>query len=226
MIPQQLATCPHCGKQQKEPEGSISTYCRSCGQHFSVSGTPKKKLVRLPKSTRTITCFQCGTEARVVPSALSTQCQYCSTYLNLRDYRIAGASNEKIDTYGEAEFQTGCFYRNAEVKADRIRVRGKVESRLVANQGIEVEDGGDSKGRARAPEIRIGRKGKLKSNSLETERLVVEGFLEADEIRVTQWIKVENGGVLRARKIFANEVEVDPNGIFQGELITPLPASE
>jgi len=37
-IAKQAVTCPHCGGMQQESAGVISTFCRSCGQHFTIGG--------------------------------------------------------------------------------------------------------------------------------------------------------------------------------------------
>src|SRR5690606_5658370 len=29
-------TCPYCGQQQQEPTLAVSSFCRSCGEHFRV----------------------------------------------------------------------------------------------------------------------------------------------------------------------------------------------
>lgn len=34
--PKKAVTCPQCGAVQQEPPGIISTFCRSCGQHFEL----------------------------------------------------------------------------------------------------------------------------------------------------------------------------------------------
>lgn len=36
-IAKKAVTCPRCGSSQQEPPGVISTYCRSCGQHFEAA---------------------------------------------------------------------------------------------------------------------------------------------------------------------------------------------
>ncbi|MBU3666020.1 MAG: polymer-forming cytoskeletal protein [Chthoniobacterales bacterium] len=39
-IAKQAVTCPECGATQQESPGVISTFCRSCGQHFELAGKP------------------------------------------------------------------------------------------------------------------------------------------------------------------------------------------
>ncbi len=40
-LAKQAVTCPKCGASQQESSGVISTFCRSCSQHFEVSARPE-----------------------------------------------------------------------------------------------------------------------------------------------------------------------------------------
>jgi hypothetical protein len=66
--------CPHCGFVQEESEHLISTFCRSCGQHYvvapnSASRKASNHFPRVPNAmwlhassapVRTIHCYRCG----------------------------------------------------------------------------------------------------------------------------------------------------------------------
>lgn len=48
-IAKKAVTCPQCGATQQESPGVISTFCRSCGQHFELGGRkPKTKAAARP----------------------------------------------------------------------------------------------------------------------------------------------------------------------------------
>src|SRR5690349_12128852 len=98
------ATCPHCQHRQREAEGAISTYCRSCGHYFLIEGKPTRQVVRLPKQTRLVRCFKCKRDNRIAQSALSSQCPHCSTYIDLRDHDVRGSGTESLQTHGALHF--------------------------------------------------------------------------------------------------------------------------
>lgn len=49
-IAKQAVTCPECGATQQESQGVISTFCRSCGQHFEIGNKASAPAVAPGKS--------------------------------------------------------------------------------------------------------------------------------------------------------------------------------
>src|SRR3954465_2230978 len=94
--------CPHCGHTQQEPVGLISTYCRGCGDHYTVAPKaapappPKQKLKELGREKlhlhepRHIACHECGHEHDVQPHLQNTACPACGSAIQLQDIEITG----------------------------------------------------------------------------------------------------------------------------------------
>ena len=81
------ADCPHCGFSQLESAYAKSTFCRKCGQHYSIEKLLAREAVSLKtpgfsdkltklivgEPIRDVTCFSCGHRQTVSASAQSTR---------------------------------------------------------------------------------------------------------------------------------------------------------
>ena len=102
-------TCPSCANLQQEPVSAKSTYCRKCGGYIQLDKTAKssahhephehtvsglQKLQDLLGVQRTIVarCFDCPGFREVPKTATSTLCPKCGAYIDLQDYKVAGAT--------------------------------------------------------------------------------------------------------------------------------------
>jgi predicted RNA-binding Zn-ribbon protein involved in translation (DUF1610 family) len=109
------ADCPHCGFSQLESAHAKSTFCRKCGEHFSIEKLLLKettslkgpslfeKLSKLVKGekVRQVACFSCGAKQQTSSEAQSTSCPACGSYIDLRDFKIAGSFGRSIQTQGD-----------------------------------------------------------------------------------------------------------------------------
>jgi cytoskeletal protein CcmA (bactofilin family)/DNA-directed RNA polymerase subunit RPC12/RpoP len=218
--------CPHCGHEQDEAPGVISTNCRNCGKYFPVQLARKKQAVRMPKTSRSIICFQCGSEHKVIPDALSTQCPECSTYLNLKNYDLSGACKEIIHTYGTVRFQPGCHYRGPEVRAKSVEISGRVEAHISAETHIILKKEVRVGGRLSAPDLQVETRTQANVGRLRIGTLQVSGILESEEVHAARSIFIKPGGVLIAKKILAPELHVEEGGGCHGAFVTTLPPAE
>lgn len=195
--------CPHCQSTQSEPEGAISTNCRSCGRYFKLGSAKGPRATRAPKANREVFCVKCGAPNLVASAALSTQCIRCSHYLELGDKVVKGVHTSKLYAYDDVLFAEGCFFKGMEATGRRLEVRGKVFSRLRATAEIIAVSGAQISGELHALVVRIERGAKVTVQTLECARLLVSG-------------EVEISGTLTASEIILSD-----GATFSGKLQIP-----
>jgi cytoskeletal protein CcmA (bactofilin family)/DNA-directed RNA polymerase subunit RPC12/RpoP len=216
----QQVTCPHCGYQQFEPVGGVSTTCRHCGKYFSLEVVvPKKRKEALVRQEREIQCDLCGHHQYTPLGTLSTFCEKCGAYMNVRNYDISGISREKVETYGDAIFNTGCNYRGTHVIAYRVTVRGYVYAWITAKKELLIEEGGKVRGSLTTLFLRVLKGGLARSSRIEAKILEVEGEIEVDEC-IAQEVRVGKHGHLKARHLIAETLQVVSGGTLTGEFST------
>jgi cytoskeletal protein CcmA (bactofilin family) len=199
----QDVTCPHCQSTQSEPEGAISTNCRSCGKYFKLGSAREQRTVRVPKANREVFCVKCGAPNLVASAALSTQCIKCGHYLELGDKVVKGVQTGKLYAYDDVIFAEGCSFKGMEATGRRLEVRGKVFSKLRATEEIIATAGAQISGELYALVVRIERGAKVKVQTLECARLLVSG-------------EVEISGMLTA-----SEIVLSDGATFVGKLLIP-----
>lgn len=189
----QEVTCPHCHAVQGEPEGLISTNCRSCGRYFKLGGSRGPRTVRAPKDNREVFCVKCGAPNLVASAALSTQCIKCSHYLELGDKVMRGVHTEKLYAYDDVLFAEGCFFKGLEATGRRMEVRGKVFSKLRATEEIVAINGAQISGELHALVVRIERGATVKVQALECARLLVSGTVDISGALTASEIVLSDG---------------------------------
>ena len=192
-------TCPHCQATQSEPEGVISTNCRSCGKYFKLGGKSGPRTVRAPKANREVFCVKCGAPNLVASSALSTQCIRCSHHLELGDKVVRGAQTGKLYAYDDVLFAEGCSFKGMEATGRRMEVRGKVFSKLRATEEIIATAGSNISGELHALTVRIERGATVKVQELECARLLVGGAVEISGTLTASEIILSDGAVFSGR---------------------------
>lgn len=217
---QQQVTCPHCQATQTEPIGAISTNCRRCGRYFKLDEKRVQKATRAPVASREIFCMKCQTSNRVTSAALSTQCVRCSTYLDLRDIVVRGGSTERIHTYGILTFAAGSTYRGFSAEARRIKIQGKVFTKLSATNDVILSNGATLSGELRAAVVEAQRGSQIKVQMIVADRMMIEGDVQVNgEVKVRD-LTIRPGGSLTAPQIVTQHVQVEAGGFLQGRLKT------
>ena len=192
-------TCPHCHGTQSEPEGVISTNCRSCGKYFKVGGKSGPRAARAPKANREVFCVKCGAPNLVASAALSTQCIRCSHYLELGDKVVKGVQTGKLYAYDDVLFAEGCSFKGMEATGRRMEVRGKVFSKLRATEEIVATAGSVISGELHALVVRIERGASVKVQELACARLLVSGAVEISGVLTASEIILSDGAVFSGR---------------------------
>jgi cytoskeletal protein CcmA (bactofilin family) len=195
----QEVTCPHCQATQNEPEGAISTNCKSCGKYFKLGGKSEARAARAPKTTREVFCVKCGAPNLVSDSALSTQCIRCSHYLELGNKVVKGVQIGKLYAYDDVLFAEGCSFKGMEATGRNMEVRGKVFSKLRATEEIVAMPGSSISGELHALVVRIEHGATVKVQELECARLLVSGAVEITGLLTASEITLSDGAVFSGR---------------------------
>lgn len=211
--------CSACQHQQTEPEGVISTNCRACGSYIRVSESVLKPAVKSPKATKNISCPQCQYSLRVVESALSSSCPQCGSHLNLQSYRLTAGDDTQINTLGTVIIQGRKRYEGNEIAASRIEISCRVRARLIAREEAILSGNGALDGKLEAPKITVAAKASARARLLVTPILEVHGEVNCIQVR-SKKIVVREKGSLSSKRIFCEEIVVDPGGILRGRLTT------
>jgi cytoskeletal protein CcmA (bactofilin family) len=193
-----------------QPEGAISTNCRSCGSYFKLVEAVvarEQKAAKPTPTTRTIVCAKCQTSNRVTDAAMSTQCMKCANYLDLRDQVIRGTSSERVHTYGELTFATGCIFRGFSAEASNIEILGRVASRLEAVHTITAGETCHLSGEMKSHTITVLRGAIVSVEFLTCQKLFIDGLVEVAGTAYAAELVINKGGILRAKQVRARQIE-------------------
>jgi cytoskeletal protein CcmA (bactofilin family) len=223
--------CPHCGFTQLESAFAKSTFCRKCGQHYSIERLLAKEATSLKapgffdklsklvtrETIREVCCYSCAHKQHVSSAAQSTLCPQCGSYIDLRDFKIAGAFGRSIQTQGDVIILPKGDASSARIVCHSATVEGKLRGTLAATHEVIL----------RTREKVLG--------GIETKRLVIEKRCDAEFVRPIRAQSVEVNGRLSARlycdgtvminkggqlegTLYAKAITVEKGGIFSGEL--------
>ncbi|MEQ1860982.1 MAG: polymer-forming cytoskeletal protein [Chthoniobacteraceae bacterium] len=225
------ADCPHCGFTQLESAYAKSTFCRKCGQHYSIEKLLAKEVVSLKgpgffekltklvtrETHRDVACFACAHKQTVSSVAQSSLCPQCGSYIDLRDFKIAGPFGRSVQTQGEVHILPKGECSAAKVACNSAYIEGKLRGALMATHDVRV----------RTREKIFG--------SIETRTLIVEKKCDCECVRPLKaqnaeisgrisarlycdgQVKILKGGVLEGT-LYARSIVVEKGGIFSGEL--------
>jgi cytoskeletal protein CcmA (bactofilin family)/predicted RNA-binding Zn-ribbon protein involved in translation (DUF1610 family) len=208
------ADCPHCGFSQLESAYAKSTFCRKCGQHFSIEKLLAREAVSLKtlgffdkltkllvrETVRDVTCFSCGHRQTVAGAAQSTLCPQCGSYVDLKDFKIDGPFGRSIQTQGEVIISAKGDCSGARIACASARLEGKVRGHLVATN-----------------EIRVRTKEKVTA-AIETRNLIIEKKCDCEIVRPIKADNVEISGRISARVVCNGKVKINKGGTLEGIL--------
>lgn len=240
------ADCPHCGFTQLESTYAKSTFCRKCGQHYNIEKLLSKEATSLKgpgffdkltklitrETIREVSCFSCNHKQTVTSAAQSTLCPQCGSYIDLRDFKIAGPFGRTIQTQGEVLILAKGDVSSARIACNSAYLEGKLRGTLIATHEVHVK----------TKEKILG--------AIETKKLIVEKRCDAEFLRPIKAQTAEINGRLSARlycegavhvnkggtlegTLYAKSITVEKGGIFSGELfigqpdpLQPVPAEQ
>jgi len=214
--------CPACGFAQSEPAGLISTFCRSCGEHYQVAGSAARPpvLPPLPPApaipSRAVLCHKCRSTHEVSRSARCTICPGCSASIELEDVSFSGAASRPVDTRGKLLIGPAASLSSSWIICGSARIQGRITGRLVAEGEVRIATNQICACHITAPVIVIEKRtSPVFLYPLQTERLVVFGRLTGI-VHCEGVVHVRRGGRLDA-VIHARSVTVDKGGSLVGD---------
>ncbi len=214
--------CPHCGHTQVESSHLISTFCRACGQHYSVEptkSTPIRKKQDSKKAiiTQALICHRCGLHQRVSVHAQTTLCIQCSTSIHLTDVLIAQSTSQEVDTRGELTILPEVCLEGGFSICNSAVIKGKFSGILLCEQTVRFFGEGRCRAKLRAKRVVIEAGADLYFHfPIYTEELVVYGQLAAS-ILCRGIIRIHRKGFLDGL-VRARAMEVFKFGRYTGNL--------
>ena len=215
--------CPHCGHEQTESTHLISTYCRACGQHYSVEkalNSAEQGRISEGKeaiATRALRCYRCGQHQQVSVHAQVTLCSQCNASISLVDVVVAKPTSQEVDTRGQLTiFPEGYLGGRLSICGSAL-IEGKVSGILFCEQTARLSGKGRSSMRLTAKRIVVEQEADLCFHfPLHMEELIVYGQLTG-VILCTGTVRIHRYGVLDG-SVQAHSIEVTEKGSYLGDL--------
>lgn len=225
------ADCPHCGFSQLESAYAKSTFCRKCGEHFSIEKLLLKETASLKgpsifdkfskimsrEKIRDVACFSCGTRQQVSSEAQSSSCPQCGSYLDLRDFKIAGPFGRSIQTQGEVVITAKGDVAAARIACGSAYVEGKLKGTLFCTGTATIKVHGKFLGGVEVHHLVIEKKAEVEfARAVKVQTMEVNGHASA-RVMCDGRVTINKGGVLEG-VIYARAINVEKGGVFSGEL--------
>ncbi len=221
--------CPHCGFQQSEPAGAISTYCRGCGDHFTVTRNqpapvrptlatrlplvaPARTRARIAKPVR---CEICGTKHSTSPLLHSSLCPTCGTETELADLHIHSHRTLPVDTRGTVHVSRTGFLNATHTRCGHARIEGRFAGRIDCAGTLRIRGEGVCRSRIETHTLIIDRSSDFRfAFPIRAEEILIRGSVSAD-IFCPGTIRIGRHGTLEG-SVHARSLVVDKGGDYQG----------
>ncbi len=226
------ADCPHCGFSQLESAFAKSTFCRKCGQHYSIEKLLAKEVASLKgpslfaklskmvtgEKIRDICCFSCGQRQQVSSSAQSSLCPQCSSYIDLSDFKITGPFGRSIQTQGEVVLSPKADVTSAKISCGAAVIEGRLRGLLVCTGEARIKLQGKFLGEIDAHRLVIDKKANVEFvRPVKAQAVEILGKTAA-HIHCGGCVTIGDGGALEG-VIHAKSISIEKGGIFSGELV-------
>jgi cytoskeletal protein CcmA (bactofilin family)/predicted RNA-binding Zn-ribbon protein involved in translation (DUF1610 family) len=225
------ADCPQCGFSQLEPASARSTFCRQCGQHYAIEKLLAKEVASLKEpsvfdkvskwfsqnKTRVVTCFSCREKQEVPASAQSSLCPQCGSYIDIRDFRIAGPFARSIQTQGTVHLSPDADVASNRILCGSARIEGRFRGKILCTGEATVRIAGQYEGEVDADALVVHPKGNVEfllpvyGQSVEINGKM-RGTVCAGKVVINK------KGVLEGT-VYARAITVEKGGVFSGSLI-------
>ena len=208
------ADCPHCGFTQLESAFAKTTFCRKCGEHYSIEKLLLKEVDSLKgpslfakvgkllfrETIREIACLSCNHKQQVSSVAQSSLCPACGSYIDLRDFKIAGPFGRSIQTQGEVVVTAKGDLSSSRVVCREALIEGQVRGSLSCTGTV-----------------RIKTRGKI-TGSIEALLVVIEKRAAVEFVRPVKGHAIEINGKISARIVSDGLVTINKGGVLEGTI--------
>ena len=170
------------------------------------------------EKVRDICCFSCGHRQQVSSAAQSSLCPQCSSYVDLRDFKIAGPFGRSIQTQGEIVITAKGDVTSAKMACGSAQIEGKLRGQLLCTGEARVKVQGRFLGDLDAHRLIIEKKANVEfARVVKARGVEVHGKVSAN-ITCEGCVTVAAGGALEG-VIHARSINVEKGGFFTGELV-------
>lgn len=225
------ADCPHCGFSQLESAYAKSTFCRKCGEHFNIEKLLMKETTSLKgpsifdkfskmmsrEKIRDVACFSCGARQQVSSEAHSSSCPQCGSYIDLRDFKIAGPFGRSIQTQGEVVITPKGDIASARIACGSAMVEGRLKGTLFCTGIARFRMNGKFLGGVDVHRLVVEKKSDFEFvQPVKVRGAEINGKVSA-RILCDGCVTVTKGGILEGT-VYARAVNFEQGGIFSGDL--------
>jgi cytoskeletal protein CcmA (bactofilin family) len=222
-------TCPHCGSVQLEPRELISTYCRHCGDHFTVAPPPPVAVALPPAPAlakrlreklaihrrRRVACHDCGHVQNVPSHTRSTQCPACGVDIDLHDIEITGHSTRVVQTGGTVHVGRDGFLNSTRVSCGNAFVEGRIAGKVTCEGTLRLRGDGICRAQIRTHRLLIDRGANLRFfYTIYANEIVIRGLVAAD-IQCAGSLHIGRHGGLDG-DVHSRSMTVDKGGAYAG----------
>ncbi len=223
------STCPHCGFVQLEPRELISTYCRGCGDHYTVLREPaaaprsapsiaERLRTRIHRGAgRRIVCAECGTKQSVSTLCKAANCPSCGVHIDLRDVVISTHATRTIDIRGTVHVERKGYLNAPGVTCENAFVEGRLGGMVRCSGTLRMRGDGLCRAQIRTRHLIFDRGAQLRfAFPIHAGEVLIRGAVEAD-IECGGAIHVGRHGRLEG-SARARSMVVDKGGVYTGSL--------
>ncbi len=225
------ADCPHCGFSQLESAYAKSTFCRKCGEHFSIEKLLLKEASSLKgpsffdkfskllsrEKIRDVICFGCGAKQQISSEVQSTSCPQCGSYIDLREFRIAGPFGRSIQTQGEVIITSKADVASSRIACGSALVEGKFKGFLLCTGLARLKLHGKFLGSINAEKLLVEKRSEIEFvRPIKVRSAEINGRASA-HILCDGALTINKGGFLEGT-VHAKAITIEKGGVFSGEL--------
>ncbi|MDQ3622578.1 MAG: polymer-forming cytoskeletal protein, partial [Verrucomicrobiota bacterium] len=225
------ADCPHCGFSQLESPYAKSTFCRRCGEHYSIEKLLLKETTSLKgpslfdrlgkllarETVREVACLSCGTRQQLSSAAQSSICPQCGSYMDLRDFKITGPFGRSVQTQGDVVVTSKGDVSSARITCGSAFIEGKLRGALVCTGTLRMKVQGKVLGSIEAQDLIIEKRCAAEFvRPLKVQRVEINGKISA-RIMCEGQVTINKHGSLDGT-VYARAISIEKGGIFSGEL--------
>jgi cytoskeletal protein CcmA (bactofilin family) len=223
-----------------------STYCRKCGGYIQLEKTAKSASHHEPREhavsglqklqdlfgiqrTTMARCFECPGVREVPKTATSTLCPKCGAYIDLQDYKIAGAYTRSIRTGGRLIITAKGDLISRRAYCGSADIEGSLRANLICTGDVIFKRKGKVGGAIEARNIHIDRKCDAEfAHPIHAEVVEINGAVTVPSLTARRVVINKTGRLTGA--VLARGFVVEKGGYFAGDLTiggeSPAPDSD
>jgi cytoskeletal protein CcmA (bactofilin family) len=162
-------------------------------------------------------CFECPGEREVPKAATSTLCPKCGAYIDLQDYKIAGAYTRSIRTGGRLVIAAKGDLISRRAYCGSAEIEGSLRAKLICSGDVTIKRKGKIGGEIEARNIRIDRKCDVEvAYPMRADVVEIDGIIRVPSVSARRVVINRTGRLIGA--VSAQGFVVEKGGYFAGDL--------